>query len=844
VGFGPFESVLRAQVLAGRELSLAQLAGPNVQPPGGELPYLYGEAFLAWVAGRFGLDKVIEFYNDYDYKLIPFQENRGARAAFGRSWGELYDQWLAELRARWAGVGQRVEVGRSLTSGGEHPEFPLADGGRVLFLYSSGDGLDEIRRLDPPPGPGSGQSGTMETLYRCRGGCGRLSLDPAGRRLFFQKGEFARLVYLFQDLYVLDLATRGVRAVTHGARLHDPAWCAGTGTVLAARTVLGRTDLVEVEPGTGEVRSLLGFEPGVQIGDPTCLEDGRVVFLGHLDRQWDLWAWARGEAEPRRLTDDRAVERDLSAVPGLPWVVYSAPDEEGVPRVRVLDVSEKRRVWLTNSRTADFFPSWGGPGTPLYLVRVQPDGQDLVEVSSDELDASTGILGVRGAGPPPDRGRAGAAGSMLNFNDFASPQAQGRGVARDVSLHPQRPARFDERSDADGDAGEGHATTRPGLGGGGGTESPREPASQYSPWPSIRPRAWVPTWYLDDGGLRTVGVQVSGQDALGHHSFTLAADADLTHGRPEASLDWVYSGTWPTLVASAFTVATDDVSFYNDALHAFPRAATGGALAASLALPSAAHTWSFDLRYAFTHYNRLSDPRRVDYQPDSLEPWFPPTEDVGELLAGVSFDSRETYAYSISPERGLYARLSTAWRDPWLGGGERLGLLRLRLQLPLALPWPRHGVLNLDWRAGASASAGGSRSIFGLGGTTCPPILQQLINQEYLGDTGLRGFPPGAQRGRYVHSLDTELRLPLARVYRGLWDVLPVFFRKLHATFYADLGQAFSELPPDNPLLVGVGGELILGALLFHGMAFNLVTGYAQGLTQGGLGVWYLYLGL
>jgi hypothetical protein len=622
-----------------------------------------------------------------------------------------------------------------------------------------------------------------EAIYTCYGGCVGLTWDATRRRLVVARAEFSRLIYAFTDLYAVDPASGEETRLTRGARLHDPSYCAALDRVIAARTRLGQTELVAVHPTDGAITALASLPGQAPISDPVCGPEGHVVYLSSpLDDQWDVWRLRLEDGRLDKVTDDVRVERDLRRVDDRGRLTVSVADDAGVPRVRLIDPAGRRTAWLSQSRTADLFGAWEGGDAPLWLTRVHAGGRAL----------------VRQAAP-----------AEIQWRPMAQ-RRRDRVAAARVMAPPDLP-----------DPPE----TRP-----------------YRPLKSLRPYAWRPTWVIQGTRLATLGLSVDGSDAVGHHGWTLAGDSPLTRWNPAASASYRYSALWPTLSLSGYTLKTGDMASYNDALHPWPRWLVGGALGASLSVPGAADRWGFNARYGYSYYARLHSRRDVLYDPDSIEPYFPDAARVAELYGAVSYDSRHGYGYSVAPEEGFMARLSSAWRDPWLGGDARRALLRLRLEKPVALRWPRRAVLTFTWRSALSWSEDGA-NVYALGGAVFPSVTQQLINQEFLGDVDLAGYAPGAQVGRHAQRATVELHAPIWRVYRGVHPV-PIFARTLSMRLFSASGVASEGIVPRRAPLVSVGGEARLGLTFWYGMPFKLVAGYAHGLSEGGVGQMYIYLGL
>ena len=123
---------------------------------------------------------------------------------------------------------------------------------------------------------------------------------------------------------------------------------------------------------------------------------------------------------------------------------------------------------------------------------------------------------------------------------------------------------------------------------------------------------------------------------------------------------------------------------------------------------------------------------------------------------------------------------------------------------------------------------------YGLGGTPNQDVVTSLRNSTRTSPSGyLRGYPPGSQRGRQFHLLNTEYRVPLVLLEKGV-ETLPAFLRRAHLAGLLDVGGAWSGGFDTSRIKVAVGAALRLDINVgyFVGGTFDL--GWARGLSEGG----------
>jgi hypothetical protein len=89
----------------------------------------------------------------------------------------------------------------------------------------------------------------------------------------------------------------------------------------------------------------------------------------------------------------------------------------------------------------------------------------------------------------------------------------------------------------------------------------------------------------------------------------------------------------------------------------------------------------------------------------------------------------------------------------------------------------------------------------------------------------VRGYPPGFVAAPALWSARTEIRVPIARVSRGV-GALPIYLRRLSGSWFIDsVGAASGVDRLGSPQLVSTGAELSSDITLFSFFPFRIRTG-------------------
>ena len=385
------EMVLRTAAIEDRWPSEAQASGLTATWPGGSARYLFGSKFLAWLARRHGADAVARYFNDYSGKIIPYQINRTGRQVFGKSISDLWNEWSREQKAAYSAAG--FAKAERLTSHGYETKYPALspDGTRIAYAHRGAHERPTIRIHD--------LAARRDVATLDVNSLSALSWSPDGSMTAFAQLEYVGSFSILSDIYLWRVG-EGVRRITRGARLKDPAF-ADAGTLIAVENRLGRNRLVEVDVATGAVRPLVTPDDETQFSEPHVRGD-RIVVAEWKEGRVDVVTYARSGARianltaslPRsanaspRLTDDGETVVFMSDVTGIPNI-FSVGADGGEPRM------------LTNVYGGAFFPTTRD-GRRIWFADYHSRGFDLAVVEGGEFDfAPRQVVGRRrdAAGP-------------------------------------------------------------------------------------------------------------------------------------------------------------------------------------------------------------------------------------------------------------------------------------------------------------------------------------------------------------------------------------------------------------------------------------------------------------
>ncbi|HXU68121.1 MAG TPA: DPP IV N-terminal domain-containing protein [Polyangia bacterium] len=788
-----WDMYLRAQTLEGKFQRIDQISVTPNQWPFGNSAYLYGSALMRYIAEHYGESALLRWSRDYGsprfrHDFLPGALSRSIRRVTGKTWMQIYDDFKAELTQRY--TAQRDAIAKKgitpthlvLPPEAGSPARPVftPDGRELIVLRSDGYSRQRMARIpvDAPEPPPIGTKIKWVGTELLTDAAGGPSLSADGRLLAYHEQQVFRTIYYYNDIFLWDRVTHQKTRLTEGKRAWNPALSPD-----------GAWVAFEVTRNSSRGLGLMRTDGD---GQGTIEE---IVPVANMEHAYT----------PEWSPDGKTL-------------VFSWWRKNGRRDIYAMDVATRTITAITDDRAYDLEPRFSPDGKLIYFVSDRTGVYNLYayDRSTKKVWQCTNVVdGVFDPAISPD-------GKTVAFVGFRALGYTLETAALDPTTWTEAAPPLLDRPDVQPPA-----------------EEPPKPTHWYNPFRTLYPFTWKP-YATPDGYGEILGIQLSGQDVVGRHSWSL--QLGFGTGRADDvqfAANYSYGGLWPSLNMGVS--------------HALER--RGGLVINGQELGWDADLWSagtsvdlpilrhivdssdlvFSYDYSWTT-NKTAVPSQV-IDPSAPVPVLPETGSTAGFGATWTYASTRRYLYSISTESGRYVSLSLGVANRAFGSSHDVYNASWRYNEWIPMPWGnrflRNHVLWLSYAGGVSGGDVGHHNNFFLGGYPSQNLLTSIYDFSRPGSASLRGYGFASQFGDQFQVVNAEYRFPIMWIERGV-DTFPLYLRRLHGKFFVDYGGAFNGTFSFDKLKVGVGGELMLELSYFWYFNAALQLGYAHGFEKGG----------
>lgn len=775
-----FDMNLRVGVLANMHLDIAQITNGTKYWPRGSAAYLHGSHFLQYVFDRYGDDKVTQLAWEYGSNPVPYGFHRLFRNMTGKGLDELYADWREHLQAKYS---LQVEAAqRAGLRTGRRLTFS-AEGNNDPRYTRDGKHIvwkrnDNYRQADLRIMPVGDNTGKRRR-YTDIDRIGKFAMLTDGSIIASARQAY-RTNYTFDDLFRWHKRDGRLERLTRGRRAKEPA----------------------VSPDESQVAFVLTDRSQSRLA---------VMPLQAHARHRTVWTGERFEQvnTPRWSPDGQSI-------------AISTWQDGGYRDIRIVDAKSGKQQRITNDRANDIYPVFDPDGRYLYYCS---DRSGIYNIYAYDLRDKTtwqvsNVLG--GAFSPdvsPDGQRIVYQGFILGGYDLF-----------ELDVDPERwtvPMPFvNDRPDP---------VVIP-------EDVPVTEPRPYRPLKTLLPRTYlVSTLASTTGTLMTV--QTGGSDVVGLHRYSLGATVDFGRADVNVAGSYVYGNEWPSLrLSGARNVSRRSGIVLDNQNTQFTQETYSLTAGASMqVLRTLRGSASLSLDYDLDWLRNLED----EYQgPDPSDP-LPLYPELDVFFSGLalrfSYSDAQSPLYFMGPSTGHNFNLSVRMDHPVLGSDFRTFTLSYGWTGYKRIPWFPAATF-VARVAGSIATTDRARgSVFALGGVPDQDIATAVIQGIRASSTGyLRGFPSRIATGGQYHLANLEYRQFLFDNERGI-STLPLYLREVHMAALLDVGNAADDFDIAD-LRVSAGLALRLDMTLGYFLSGSLDVGYARGLTEGGIGEYWLLM--
>ena len=373
---GDFRLLLARAASADRFEPIDRTNGGNVDWPSGATPYLYGGYFHRFLADRYGTD-AIRRLADETSRQLPYFGARAFKPVFGRSLGQLWDEFEASTKAGLPPSGKVDMRATRLTHHGFNVSGPrFAPDGRLFYSVASPHEFPALLEI-PRQGDAS-----RHVARRYLG----TGIGYTRSHLVVDELDVVQGAGLQSDLYLVDPQSGRRQRLTRNARAMDPD-VSPDGEIVACTIQMSDRRPLATMRMLGEDRlgspELLISEPDAYFASPRWSPDGTSI-AAERRRTGGPAEIVVVSVRDRTVRVLGSVAGGRSASPvwfpdGSRLLVASAVGEEPF-RIYAVDARGGAVARLEGTGGSAEAPALSPDGATLVFVGYTPDGYDLFSI--------------------------------------------------------------------------------------------------------------------------------------------------------------------------------------------------------------------------------------------------------------------------------------------------------------------------------------------------------------------------------------------------------------------------------------------------------------------------------
>lgn len=747
--------------------------------PGARSKYLFGAAFINFLAENYGDHKIPDLVKIFAYYPIPYTFTRGLepkklnihqrfKQVFAKSTRELWEEFLQHFKTGTKENPNHTIDGKNhnhdqnsnspnspenkvnlITREGWFKKYPIfTEDEKIVYVNHNYREYPGIYQLDI-------KTRKSRRLIK-KSGINGLFYSPQENRIYFSAADYFRAFYRYSDIYCLDLETQKVQRLTRGSRLFYPVKgpCAGD-KIYCVKRVNTKSYLSVLDLNTHSSKIISnGFDSMAYIA---VSPDNRyiAVSLKRKHRQWAIALFNPGGQLEKVLTE------------GHGKCYY--PVWKNAHQLLFICQHNHNYCLAALDLKTNIFYIYDDPHIPAVRFFSVTSGESNHKMVASVFDSS---------------------GYNLGLADLAE---------------LEKKTKEKTATELRGVEGNSHAL-------------PQYESKPYNFLRDLIPK-YISGYFAYSGNQLKPGIIMSGHDLSYRNSFIFETFFGFRSKTTDFNFTYTYDGWYPTLSFHYSDLSDfNHSSQYGDFIHNEKKFELVGLYP----LWVRAHHRAY--LYTNFHFETASDGYLNFSRQDRLK--------LNGIKLGIFYNSAQRYYDSISYADGISLSLSYSREFKWLGSDYNINSAAFQYKQYISLFRPNVLALHL----GITDSWGEARRRFYMGGAESKEGFH--VAGDNLFDL-MRGYPSGYQVGTGGFLFNIEYRISLFKIEKAFWISKSV--ERLYLSLFTDIGHLWLEQWSLNPSY-SLGMELNLVAFL-GGMKLNISAGMAVGYRPYHSPVLYLRIG-
>ncbi len=786
------DMILRMYALDGKMLTWNEMAVFGKTSLGNESAYNAGFAFVRYIADRYGEDKIVEISRNLS-SLTETTIDGAINRAVGKEGKQVYNEWAGSMLAKYerqsSGVREHLLSGELIADVGFGNFYPtISPDGKSLAYISTKDAdyfsLSSLYLYNLE----TKKEKKLESGIRSN-----ISWSPDGKRIYYAKTTRRNKHWSsFHDIYVYDLEKEEEVRITYGLRANAPAVSPDGKTLAYASGSDGTLNIFVMNSDGTSLRRITSYTHGEQVYNPKWSPDGAdLVFAYSLRDERAIAMVPSIGGEVSLVIGGNGDSRDAVFSHVGSKLLFSS-DRTGIFNIYEYDLRTGKLRQLTNVLGGAFMPSMSAGGI-LAFASYTSTGYKIAMLNdhrpppADTVRRGTDYIRENHVSPQQVMHASLAAhetdtpqldwGKLRSYDDTQLPVDTSRAygnIFTSLSFFPFL------RVDNYNPKNKGIDIVKPGL-----YVASRDVLNKYSIFAgaSLNAKLERDLFFVLDYRDRIPGLFELGLEpaiSLELYNITRKTDASATLGANTINLGITYSllefdAVWRQKV---LTERLDlELRFAHSRYTSTLEFPPGFGNATQIIRVDELYFIGNDLSASWV-YNGIVPSRTQEINPLGRKIRFRYDYEFNKFNPDNAFEIQNGIAVPLY-QRFRFHRLELDWRE--------------HLQLP-------------GWKHSLTARF--------RGGSILGPPVDDFFDFYVGGLTGMKGYPFYALGGNEAAFFNLTYRIPL-------WEnidlrLLHLYFDKLYAAIYGDVGDAWTGYPGGNRFKRDVGFELRLESLSWY----------------------------